>query len=107
MRLFALVGLHDSKLLLLRLYANDSERKDIMNNLKKEQPDFCGDILEMALSDKYSSQEDTYVGQDRDEMMLDALSAVTIMAQGADWSKEAFLETVQEHWAMLKEDEAA
>ena len=80
-----------------------------MNNSQTEQPDFCRDILKMAVSDKYRtpSLEDTYFGQDRDEMMLDALSAVTIMAQGADWSKEAFLETVQEHWAMLKEDEAA
>jgi len=78
-----------------------------MNNSQKEQPDFCGDILEMALSDKYSSQEDTYFGQDRDDRVLDALSAVTIMAQGADWSKETFLEIVQEHWAMMEEDEAA
>ena len=78
-----------------------------MNNLKKEQPDFCGDILEMALSDKYSSLEDTYFGQDRDDRVLDALSAVTIMAQGAKWSKETFLEIVQEHWAMMEEDEAA
>ena len=78
-----------------------------MNNLKKEQPDFCGDILEMALSDKYSSLEDTYFGQDQDYRILDALSAVMIMAQGADWSKETFLEIVQEHWAMMEEDEAA
>ena len=78
-----------------------------MNNSQTEQPDFCGDILQMALSDKYSSLEDTYFGQDQDYRILDALSAVMIMAQVADWSKETFLETVQEHWAMLKEDEAA
>jgi hypothetical protein len=78
-----------------------------MNNSQKEQPDFCGDILEMAVSDKYSNQGEKCFDQDKNDRILDALSAVMIMAQVADWSKETFLETVQEHWAMLKEDEAA
>lgn len=63
------------------------------------QQDFCGDILDMALSDKFIRQE-------TDHKILDALSAVVIMAQGEEWSKEALLETVQNHWKWLETDEA-
>ena len=78
-----------------------------MNNSQKEQPDFCRDILKMALSAKYFDQGDTYFGQDRDERTNDTLSAAVTLAQCADWSKEAYLEIAEGHWdEICKLDEA-
>jgi hypothetical protein len=79
-----------------------------MNNSQKEQPNFCGDILKMALSDKYFNQGDTYFGQDRDERTYDTLFAAVTMAQCAEWSKETYLDVAESHWDELcKSDEAA
>ena len=79
-----------------------------MNNSQKEQPSFYGDILKMALSDKYFNQGDTYFGQDRDERTYDTLIAAVTMAQCADWSKKNYLDVAESYWDELhKSDEAA
>ena len=79
-----------------------------MNNSQKEQPEFCGDILKMALSDKYFNQGDTYFGQDRNERAYDTLLAAVTLAQCADWSKETYLAIAERYWdEICKSDEAA
>jgi len=78
-----------------------------MNNSQKEQPEFCGDILKMALSAKYFDQGDTYFGQDRNERAYDTLSAAVTLAQCADWSKETYLKNAEGYWdEICKLDEA-